>query len=58
MFLLTIWFGQAWDRGVEGEDAAACPYLHFERAVEGTMSLVDVIIRTVGATIGGIVVFK
>jgi len=58
LFLLTIWFGQAWDRGVEGEDAAACPYLHFERAVERTMSPLEVAIRTVGATIGGIVVFK
>jgi len=58
LFLLTIWFGQAWDRGVEGEDAAACPYLQFERIVEKTMSPLEVAIRTVGATIGGIAVFK
>jgi len=58
LFALTIWFGQAWDRGVEGEDAAACPYLHFERVVEKTMTPLEVAVRTVGATIGGIAVFK
>jgi len=58
LFLLTIWFGTVWDRGVEGEDAAACPYLHFERVVEKTMSPLEMAIRTVGATIGGIAVFK
>ena len=43
---------------MEGEDAAACPYLHFERVVEKTMTPLEVAVRTVGATIGGIAVFK
>ena len=58
LFLLTIWWGMVWDKGIEGEDAAACPYIHFEKAVEKTMQPLEVAIRTVGATLGGIAVFK
>ena len=43
---------------MDGEAASACPYLDFERVVEKTMTPLEVAVRTVGATIGGIAVFK
>merc|ERR1712038_1770438 len=51
LFSLTIWWGQHWG------DATACPYLCFEDCINGSMSLLETAVRTVAATIGGVVVF-
>jgi len=51
LFSLTIWWGQHWG------DATACPYLCFEDSINGSMSLLETAVRTVAATIGGVVVF-
>ena len=52
LFALTIWWGQVWG------EATACPYFHFESWLEGTMKPLDVALRTIGATFGGVAVFK
>lgn len=52
LFLLTIWWGKVWG------DATACPYIHFESAVEGAMQPLEVAVRTVAETFGGVAVFK
>jgi len=52
LFLLTIWWGQVWG------DATACPYFHFEALAEGTMKPLEVAVRTVAETFGGVAIFK
>eukprot|EP00093_Oithona_nana_P006732 06732.XXX_105051_103143_1 [CDS] Oithona nana genome sequencing. len=52
LFALTIWWGQVWG------DATACPYFHFESLYEGSMQALEVAVRTIAATFGGVAVFK
>ena len=52
LFTLTIWWSQHWG------DATACPYIHFENCVNGTMPLIEVVVRTVAEVVGGVAVFR
>jgi len=52
LFTLTIWWSQHWG------DATACPYIHFEDCVNGSMPILEVVVRTVAEVAGGIAVFK
>lgn len=52
LFALTIWWSHRW------EDSNACPYVSFEECALGSMGVLEVLVRTVAATIGGIAVFQ
>ena len=52
LFLLTIWWSDHWN------DATACPYIHFESTIEGNMSVLETVVRTVAQVAGGLIVFK
>eukprot|EP00095_Tigriopus_kingsejongensis_P008721 maker-scaffold352_size199037-snap-gene-0.45 protein:Tk08721 transcript:maker-scaffold352_size199037-snap-gene-0.45-mRNA-1 annotation:"Aquaporin-12A" len=52
LFLLTIWWSDHWD------DATACPYVHFEACLQGSMSVVETVVRTVAETAGALTVFR
>ena len=52
LFLLTIWWSQHW------EDATACPYIHFESCLNGSMTVLEVVVRTVAEVVGGVAVFR
>ncbi|XP_076067145.1 aquaporin isoform X2 [Oratosquilla oratoria] len=52
LFLMTIWWGQSWG------SATACPYSLLEEYVEAGTSGVDVVLKIVGQTIGGIASFR
>ena len=52
LFTLTIWWGLHWG------DATACPYIHFEDCINGSMPVLEVVVRTVAEVFGGVAVFK
>ena len=52
LFLLTIWWSDHWN------DATACPYIHFESTIQGKMSALETVVRTVAQVAGGLIVFK
>merc|ERR1712150_138221 len=39
-------------------DATACPYIHFEDCLVGSMPVLETLVRTVAEVIGGVAVFK
>jgi hypothetical protein len=49
---LTIWWSDHWG------DATACPYTHFEDMILGSMTFIEVAVRTAAAVFGGVAVFK
>lgn len=52
LFTLTIWWGKVWG------DATACPYIHFEDCLQGSMKPLEVAVRTAAEVFGGVAVFK
>ncbi|KAI4483436.1 hypothetical protein M0802_013388 [Mischocyttarus mexicanus] len=52
LFLLTIWWGMNWG------NATACPYTHFEEAMEGKKSLCTAFMFVWTQTLSGIVIFR
>jgi len=52
LFTLTIWWSQHWG------DATACPYIHFEDCINGSMPFLEVVVRTAAEVAGGLAVFR
>ena len=52
LFLLTLWWAAHWG------DASACPYIHLEAYLDGSINFSQAFLASLAEIAGGLVIYK